>query len=88
MSWVPQQSYSCCGPKYQAMPPPPQPSAWNLIYPTFMAGELPRTPPCSAASQNCCPGGKCLYCYGNFCAYQRQGGVPGVGLCMLGHATK
>ena len=75
--------------EYGALPgAKPKPAMGSPMYRTLMTSQLPRRrEPCT----NCCPGGNCLFCGADFCAYA----LPGynsdgsrVGLCMLGNATK
>jgi len=73
---------TCCGPSVQPFERAnPQPG--NILYRTFMADQLPRSPPCG--SENCCPHGQCAFCGNGFCGYHTTRGVE---ICLQGKPRK
>ena len=81
---------TCCGSRFEPMEPS---ESVNYIYREAMVGGMDQRPLRRCNVQNCCPDGKCEYCFGDFCAFRTGGtyldtGLPNMGTCMLGHASK
>ena len=70
----------CCGgPRFEPLEPAKN---INYIYRVAMAEGMQQLPLRKCYQDNCCPGGVCDYCFGDFCVYQ------GNQICMLGNPTK
>ena len=80
---------TCCGSKFEPLEPA---ANINYIYRTAMVA-MDQLPVRNCTVQNCCPGGVCEYCFGDFCAFRTgatslETGRPALDYCSLGRPSK